>query len=105
MFVCKECDVSFKYSYTLSRHRKNKHQIADKIPISAPKCIEFFEKQDCCLNVKKKNLNRHLRAVHGFTETQISSMSFNLKSKTLLHSKVNVVVLILIIKIVKLKII
>lgn len=62
--------------------------------LSAPKCIESFEKQDCCLNVKKKNLNRHLRAVHGFTKTQISNMSLNLKSKTVLHPKVNVVVLI-----------
>lgn len=71
--------------------------MAVKPSISAPKCIESFEKQDCCLNVKKKNLNRHLRAVHGFTETQISNMSLILKSK------VNVVVLIT--KIVKIKII
>ncbi|KAL5235033.1 hypothetical protein ACI65C_002443 [Semiaphis heraclei] len=55
--------------------------MAVKPSISAPKCIESFEKQDCCLNVKKKNLNRHLRAVHGFTETQISNMSLILKSK------------------------
>jgi len=95
----------FKYSYTLSRHRKNKHQIAVKPTISVPECIESFEKQDCCLNVKKKNLNRHLRAVHGFTETQIYNMSLNLKSNILLHPKVNVVVFILIRKIVKLRII
>lgn len=61
------------------RHMREKHNV-QKLKVNSLKNDEGFEQQECCKKILKKNLNRHLKNVHGFTPKQIANSSIRLTS-------------------------
>lgn len=71
--------MSFKYNYTLYKHQRAKHNIYKVKAKKTPFDLQNFEQQGSCKKVLKKNLNWHLKSVHGVTPKQIMDLSLLLR--------------------------
>ena len=72
-----------QYKYNLFKHQRKKNNIyIYNVKVkTTPVDLQNFEQQECCKKVLKKNLNQHLKSVHGITPKQIMDSSILLRVK------------------------